>query len=76
MAATEPITITRSMRWSRTRQQTYRADGNDVRPSGVACVAVSAGFIRLERMNLTWEEAATAESAQFPGCPAGYLMDQ
>ena len=38
----------------------------------VSRVAVSAGFMRLERMNLTCEEAEVAESAQFPGC----LMDQ
>ena len=40
---------------------------DDLRPYGVACVAVSPGFMRLERMNLTAEEAATAESAEFPG---------
>jgi NAD(P)-dependent dehydrogenase (short-subunit alcohol dehydrogenase family) len=39
----------------------------DLRPYGVACVAVSPGFMRLERMNLTPEEAAMAESAEFPG---------
>jgi NAD(P)-dependent dehydrogenase (short-subunit alcohol dehydrogenase family) len=40
---------------------------DDLRPYGVACVAVSPGFMRLERMNLTPEEAAMAESAEFPG---------
>lgn len=40
---------------------------DDLRPHGVACVAVSPGFMRLERMNLTREEAAMAESAEFPG---------
>lgn len=40
---------------------------DDLRPYGVACVAVSPGFMRLERMNLTVEEAAMAESAEFPG---------
>jgi NAD(P)-dependent dehydrogenase (short-subunit alcohol dehydrogenase family) len=39
----------------------------DLRPCGVACVALSPGFMRLERMNLTAEEAAMAESAEFPG---------
>jgi NAD(P)-dependent dehydrogenase (short-subunit alcohol dehydrogenase family) len=40
---------------------------DDLRPHGVACVAVSPGFMRLERMNLTPEEAAMTESAEFPG---------
>lgn len=40
---------------------------DDLRPYGVACVAVSPGFMRLERMNLTLEEAGMAESAEFPG---------
>jgi NAD(P)-dependent dehydrogenase (short-subunit alcohol dehydrogenase family) len=40
---------------------------DDLRPHGVACVAVSPGFMRLERMNLTPDEAAMAESAEFPG---------
>jgi NAD(P)-dependent dehydrogenase (short-subunit alcohol dehydrogenase family) len=40
---------------------------DDLRPYGVACVAVSPGFMRLERMNLTAEEAAMTESAEFPG---------
>ena len=33
----------------------------------VACVAVSPGFMRLERMNLNPEEAAMTESAEFAG---------
>jgi NAD(P)-dependent dehydrogenase (short-subunit alcohol dehydrogenase family) len=40
---------------------------DDLRPYGVACVAVSPGFMRLERMNLTPEEATMTESAEFPG---------
>ena len=40
---------------------------DDLRPYGAACVALSPGFMRLERMNLTPAEAATAESAEFPG---------
>src|SRR5215469_9548076 len=40
---------------------------DDLRPFGVACVAVSPGFMRLERMHLTAEEASMAESAEFPG---------
>src|ERR1044071_3836784 len=40
---------------------------DDLRPFGVACVAVSPGFMRLERMDLSPEVAATAESAEFPG---------
>jgi NAD(P)-dependent dehydrogenase (short-subunit alcohol dehydrogenase family) len=40
---------------------------DDLRPQGVACVAVSPGFMRLERMNLTPEESAMTESAEFPG---------
>ena len=40
---------------------------DDLRPHGVACVAVSPGFMRLERMNLSPEVAAKAESAEFPG---------
>jgi NAD(P)-dependent dehydrogenase (short-subunit alcohol dehydrogenase family) len=39
----------------------------DLRPYGVACVAVSPGFMRLERMNLTPEVAAKTESPEFPG---------
>jgi NAD(P)-dependent dehydrogenase (short-subunit alcohol dehydrogenase family) len=39
----------------------------DLRPYGVACVAVSPGFMRLERMDLSPEVAAKAESAEFPG---------
>jgi len=39
----------------------------DLRPYGVACVAVSPGFMRLERMNLSPSEAAMTETAEFPG---------
>jgi NAD(P)-dependent dehydrogenase (short-subunit alcohol dehydrogenase family) len=41
--------------------------GDDLRPFGIACVAVSPGFMRLERMDLSPELAAKAESAEFPG---------
>jgi NAD(P)-dependent dehydrogenase (short-subunit alcohol dehydrogenase family) len=40
---------------------------HDLRVHGVACLALSPGFMRLERMNLTQELAATAESPQFVG---------
>jgi NAD(P)-dependent dehydrogenase (short-subunit alcohol dehydrogenase family) len=40
---------------------------DDLRPHGVACLAVSPGFMRLERMNLTLQEAAMTESAEFAG---------
>jgi NAD(P)-dependent dehydrogenase (short-subunit alcohol dehydrogenase family) len=40
---------------------------DDLRPFGIACIAVSPGFMRLERMDLTPELAAKAESAEFPG---------
>lgn len=40
---------------------------DDLRPHGVACVAVSPGFMRLERMGLSPDVAATAESPEFPG---------
>jgi NAD(P)-dependent dehydrogenase (short-subunit alcohol dehydrogenase family) len=40
---------------------------DDLRRHGVACVAVSPGWMRLERMNLSPEEAARTESAEFPG---------
>jgi len=40
---------------------------DDLRPHGIACVAVSPGFMRLERMDLTPEVAAKAESPEFPG---------
>jgi NAD(P)-dependent dehydrogenase (short-subunit alcohol dehydrogenase family) len=39
----------------------------ELRPHGIACVAVSPGFMRLERMDLSPERAATAESPEFPG---------
>jgi NAD(P)-dependent dehydrogenase (short-subunit alcohol dehydrogenase family) len=40
---------------------------DDLQPYGVACVAVSPGFMRLERMNLPPDTAAMTESAEFPG---------
>jgi NAD(P)-dependent dehydrogenase (short-subunit alcohol dehydrogenase family) len=40
---------------------------DDLRPHGIACVAVSPGWMRLERMNLTPEQAAETESPEFPG---------
>lgn len=40
---------------------------DDLRPHGIACVALSPGFMRLERMNLTPAEAAMTESAEFSG---------
>jgi NAD(P)-dependent dehydrogenase (short-subunit alcohol dehydrogenase family) len=40
---------------------------DDLREFGIACVAVSPGFMRLERMDLSPELAAKAESAEFPG---------
>jgi NAD(P)-dependent dehydrogenase (short-subunit alcohol dehydrogenase family) len=40
---------------------------DDLRPFGIACVAVSPGFMRLERMNLPPERAAKTESAEFSG---------
>ena len=40
---------------------------DDLRPFSIACVAVSPGFMRLERMELTPELAVKAESAEFPG---------
>jgi NAD(P)-dependent dehydrogenase (short-subunit alcohol dehydrogenase family) len=40
---------------------------DDLRPHNVACVAVSPGWMRLERMNLTPADAAKTESAEFPG---------
>jgi NAD(P)-dependent dehydrogenase (short-subunit alcohol dehydrogenase family) len=39
----------------------------DLRPHGVACVGVSPGWMRLERMNLTPENAAKTESPEFLG---------
>jgi hypothetical protein len=41
------------------------ADG--LRRHQVACVAVSPGFMRLERMNLSPDDAAQTESAEFAG---------
>ena len=40
---------------------------DDLRRHGIACIAVSPGFMRLERMTLTPELAAKAESPEFPG---------
>jgi NAD(P)-dependent dehydrogenase (short-subunit alcohol dehydrogenase family) len=40
---------------------------DDLRPHGVACVALSPGWMRLERMNLSPEQATMTESADFPG---------
>jgi NAD(P)-dependent dehydrogenase (short-subunit alcohol dehydrogenase family) len=40
---------------------------DDLRPHGVAVVAVSPGWMRMERMNLTPERAAQTESPEFPG---------
>jgi NAD(P)-dependent dehydrogenase (short-subunit alcohol dehydrogenase family) len=40
---------------------------DDLRPHGVACVAVSPGWMRLERMNLPPERAAQTESPEFLG---------
>jgi len=48
---------------------------DDLRPHGVACVALSPGFMRLERMTLTPEEAAMTESAEFPGRAVAALAD-
>ena len=40
---------------------------DDLRAHGVAVVAVSPGWMRLERMNLPPERAAQTESPEFPG---------
>jgi NAD(P)-dependent dehydrogenase (short-subunit alcohol dehydrogenase family) len=40
---------------------------DDLRPHGVTCLAVSPGFMRVERMDLSPERAAEAESPEFPG---------
>jgi NAD(P)-dependent dehydrogenase (short-subunit alcohol dehydrogenase family) len=48
---------------------------DDLRPHGVACVAVSPGWMRLERMDLTPAEAAMTESAEFPGRAVAALAD-
>jgi NAD(P)-dependent dehydrogenase (short-subunit alcohol dehydrogenase family) len=40
---------------------------DDLRAHGVAVVAVSPGWMRLERMDLTDEQKARTESAEFPG---------
>jgi len=39
----------------------------DLRPHGVACVGLSPGWMRMERMNLTPQEAAQTESTEFLG---------
>ena len=48
---------------------------DDLRPHGVACIAVSPGFMRLERMNLPAEVSALTESAEFPGRAVLALAD-
>jgi NAD(P)-dependent dehydrogenase (short-subunit alcohol dehydrogenase family) len=48
---------------------------DDLRPAGVTCLALSPGFMRLERMDLTPEQAATTESAEFPGRAVAALAD-
>jgi NAD(P)-dependent dehydrogenase (short-subunit alcohol dehydrogenase family) len=48
---------------------------DDLRPQGVACVAVSPGFMHLERMSLTPQEASVTESAEFPGRAVSALAD-
>jgi len=40
---------------------------DDSRPLGVSCIAVSPGWMRLERMDLSPESAAKTESPEFPG---------
>jgi NAD(P)-dependent dehydrogenase (short-subunit alcohol dehydrogenase family) len=40
---------------------------DDLRPHGIACVAVSPGFMRLERMQLAPETAAKTESPELVG---------
>jgi NAD(P)-dependent dehydrogenase (short-subunit alcohol dehydrogenase family) len=40
---------------------------DDLRPYGVTCVAVSPGWMRLERMDLSAEQAEQTESPEFPG---------
>jgi NAD(P)-dependent dehydrogenase (short-subunit alcohol dehydrogenase family) len=40
---------------------------DDLHPQGVAVVAVSPGWMRLERMDLTTEQLSRTESAEFPG---------
>jgi NAD(P)-dependent dehydrogenase (short-subunit alcohol dehydrogenase family) len=47
---------------------------DDLRPHGLACVAVSPGFMRLERMDLSPETAAKAESPEFPGRAVAALV--
>jgi NAD(P)-dependent dehydrogenase (short-subunit alcohol dehydrogenase family) len=40
---------------------------DDLRPFGIAVIALSPGFMRGERMNLSPEVAATAESTEYVG---------
>jgi len=40
---------------------------DDLRPFGIACVAVSPGWMRLERMDISPEQSAQTESAEFVG---------
>jgi NAD(P)-dependent dehydrogenase (short-subunit alcohol dehydrogenase family) len=40
---------------------------DDLRPHGVACIAVSPGWMRLERMSLTPDQVARTESPEFVG---------
>lgn len=47
---------------------------DDLRPCGVACVALSPGWMRLERMDLSPEEEAMTESAEFPGRAVAALI--
>lgn len=46
---------------------------DDLRPHNIACVALSPGWMRMERMNLTPEDAARTESVEFPGRAARAL---
>jgi NAD(P)-dependent dehydrogenase (short-subunit alcohol dehydrogenase family) len=47
---------------------------DDLHPHGIACVAVSPGFMRLERMNLSQEAAAKTESQEFVGRAVAALV--
>ena len=40
---------------------------DDLRPHGIACVAVSSGWMLLDRMRLSPEQSERTESAEFPG---------
>src|SRR5213080_5166290 len=48
---------------------------DDLRSHGVACVAVSPGWMRLERMDLTPKQAARTESAEFAGRAVAALAE-